>query len=207
MTSPTNPLRPDQIDPLRGIQPTEEAEESMGGNFAQMMGPSANKISQSTAPSPMNVLSGTNPVSGPSYDTMQSQLGLTQNQLSDMQAQMRTPGLRIRPQDKDLLTNHMMNASDNLRVVNTKLGINNPPPTTLDGPLGKFIGLLNGGSEQILSAKQQLSSFAQTPDKLNPAEMLLVQVKINQAQQQIEFSSMLLSKVVDDFKQLMNIQI
>lgn len=208
MTSPTNPLRPDQIDPLRGIQPSQEAEEGSGGNFAEMMGQSMSKTTQSSAPSPMNVLAGTNPVSGPSYDTMQSQLGMAQSNLANMQTQMQMQGLKIRPQDRDLLTNQMMNANDNLSVVNAKLGLPQPQvPSPVTGPLGKFLGLINSGSQQILDAKQQLSSYAQTPDKLNPAEMLLVQVKINQAQQQIEFSSILLSKVVDDFKQLMNIQI
>jgi hypothetical protein len=69
------------------------------------------------------------------------------------------------------------------------------------------MSLINDGSSQIAGAKQKLADFAHSNGTLNPAELLLVQVKINQAQQQIEFSSMLLSKAVDDFKQLMNIQI
>lgn len=206
--TPGNPIRPDQIDPLRSIQPTQETEEGMGGNFAEMMQPGSTKMSPSQAPSPMNILPGTNPVSGPSYETMQKGLQVSQNQLSDMQAQAQTPNLRIKPQDNTLLTKNMTNANENLRTVNTKIGVDpGPHPKALDGPLGKFVGLINDGSNQISSAKQQLSKISSDPTSLNPAEMLLVQVKINQAQQQIEFSSILLSKVVDDFKQLMNIQI
>lgn len=208
MASPTNPLRPDQIYSTRGIQPAQENQEQIGGNFAEMMqNPQAKNIG-SSAPSPMNILPGTNPVSGPSYDTMQTQLAMATNNINDMQIQSQTPGLKIRPQDKDQLVKNMSLASDNLRTANTKLGVDpGPNPVPSDGPLGKFLSLINDGSQQISSAKQKLSSIASEPGKLNPAEMLLVQVKINQAQQQIEFSSILLSKVVDDFKQLMNIQI
>jgi hypothetical protein len=156
----------------------------------------------------MNILPGTSPMSGPSLNTVQSQLVNAQSNISDMQAQMQTPGLKIRAQDKDLLTKNMSSATDNLRAANGKLGVNpGPMPEPLTGPLGKFMSLINDGSSQIAGAKQKLADFAHSNGTLNPAELLLVQVKINQAQQQIEFSSMLLSKAVDDFKQLMNIQI
>lgn len=208
MASPTNPLRPDQIDPLRSIQPTEETEEGVGGNFADMMQSPSIKSQNSLAPSPMNILPGTNPVGGPSVDTMQSQLVNSQNSMNDMNSQASYPGLKVTPQDREMLVKNMSQATTNLRAANTKLGLNpGPAPQAQDGPLGKFLSLLNDGTAQISQAKQKLASIASTPGALNPAQMLMVQVKINQAQQQIEFSSILLSKVVDDFKQLMNIQI
>jgi hypothetical protein len=209
MTSPTNPLRPDQIDPTRSIQPSQEIEEGTGSNsFAEMMQSPATMTQSSQAPSPMNILPGTKPISGPSYDTMQTQLVQSGSNISDMQQQMNTPGLRIKPQDKEMLVKNMTNASSNLRAANTKLGINpGPSPEPAEGPFGKFLSLINDGTAQIASAKQRLANISSSGGTINPAEMLMVQVKINQAQQQIEFSSILLSKVVDDFKQLMNIQI
>jgi hypothetical protein len=139
---------------------------------------------------------------------MQSQLNVANTGLSNMQAQMQTPGLKIRPQENSALINHMSQASDSLRAANGKLGIEQGPiPPAGEGPFGKFMSLLTDGSSQIASAQNKLNEMSSSPTGLNPAEMLLVQVKINQAQQQIEFSSVLLSKVVDDFKQLMNIQI
>lgn len=209
MTSPTNPLRPDQIDPLKSIQPSQEIEEGGSGNFAEMMQNPAQKNTQSVqAPSPMSILPNVNPVSGPSFDTMQSQLSLANNGINDMQTQMQTPGLKIRPQENAALVNHMSQASDSLRSANAKLGVDQGPmPTPGDGPFGKFMSLITDGSKQIASAQNKLNEMSNSPTGLNPAEMLLVQVKVNQAQQQIEFSSVLLSKVVDDFKQLMNIQI
>lgn len=209
MSNPTNPLRADQIDPLKNIQPSQEIEEGGPSNFAEMM-QNPPKTSQETvqAPSPMSILPSINPVSGPSYETMQSQLNLSKTGLSDMQAQIQTPGLKIKPQENTVLLNHMSQASQTLRAVNTKLGINpEPMPSIKEGPFGKFMSLITDGSNQIASAQNQLNQMSNSPTGLNPAEMLMVQVKINQAQQQIEFSSVLLSKVVDDFKQLMNIQI
>lgn len=208
MTSPTNPLRPDQIEPLKTIQPSQAIEEGAGGNFADMMQNTTTKAPQTTqAPTPMSILPGVNPVSGPSYDTMQSQLKLASNNIQDMQAQMQTPGLKLRPQDNYALVNHMTQASDSLRSANNKIGVDpGPMPSSGDGPFSKFMSLITDGSKQIASAQNKLNDIASSPN-INPGEMLMVQVKINQAQQQIEFSSVLLSKAVDDFKQLMNIQI
>lgn len=209
MTSPTNPLRPDQIDPLKNIQPSQEIEEGGNGDFAEMMQNPTQKMPQSIkAPSPMSILPNLNPVSGPSYDTMQSQLKVANNHLNDMQTQMQTPGLKIRPQEHATLVNHMTQASDALRSANNKLGIDSEPITSSsDGPFSKFMSLITDGSKQIATAQDQLTAMSKTPDQLNPAQMLSVQVKIGQAQQQIEFSSILLGKAVDAFKQLMNIQI
>lgn len=209
MTQPTNPLRPDQIDPLRSIQPSQEIEEEGPGNFAEMMQNPTQKMPQTIkAPSPMSILPNTNPVSGPSYETMQSQLNMATTHINDMQTQMQTPGLKIKPQEHAALINHMSQASDALRSANSKLGIDNEPlASTGDGPFSKFMSLITDGSKQIATAQNQLNDISKSPDQLNPAQMLSVQVKINQAQQQIEFSSILLSKTVDAFKQLMNIQI
>lgn len=212
MTSPTNPLSPDRLDPTRAIQPTQGHEQSpSNGAFAQLMQTPATaqeaQINPSSAPSPMNILPGTHPMGGPSFDSMQSQLNIASSHIADMQAQIQTPGLKIMPQDRDLLSKHLGNATDNLRAVNTKLGVSSPPAEPLTGPLGQFMSLINDGANNIASAKQKLSSIASSTDSLNPTEMLLVQVKVNQAQQQIDFASSILSNTVNAFKTLMNLQI
>lgn len=210
MGSPINPLQPDRIQPAKGINPSESMQENQGQSaFSQIMKEPLNVQTPGTqAPSPMNILPQNNPVSGPSFETMQQSLNASQNNLNDMANQIQTPGLKIKTQDRDTILGNLTQANDHLRTVNTKLGANpGPQPKPLEGPLGAFVSLINGGAQQIAQAKQQLVNISQTPDTLNPAEMLMVQVKMNQAQQQIEFSSVLLSKVVDDFKQLMNIQI
>lgn len=210
MGSPINPLQPDRIQPTKGITPSQPMEENQGQSaFSQIMKePNTVQAQSASAPSPMNILPQNNPVSGPSFETMQQSLNASKVNLDDMSNQIQTPGLKIKTQDRDALLNNLGQANDNLRAANTKLGVNpGPEPKPLEGPLGAFVSLINGGAQQIAQAKQQLVNISQTPDTLNPAEMLMVQVKMNQAQQQIEFSSVLLSKVVDDFKQLMNVQI
>ena len=42
---------------------------------------------------------------------------------------------------------------------------------------------------------------------LNPGDLLLVQIKMNKAQQLIDFSTVVMSKAIDDIKQLFNLQI
>jgi hypothetical protein len=45
------------------------------------------------------------------------------------------------------------------------------------------------------------------PDSLNPADMLLVQVKMNQASNEVQFSTTLMGKVIDSIKQILSTQL
>nr|NGX26748.1 hypothetical protein [Chlamydiota bacterium] len=75
------------------------------------------------------------------------------------------------------------------------------------GPLQKFLGLVTDGQNQLEAAKQKLTDLSAKGEDLRPAEMLMIQIKLNKAQQELEYSSLLLGKAVDDLKMMMNIQL
>ncbi len=81
------------------------------------------------------------------------------------------------------------------------------PPGQFKGPLGKFFAFLNDGVAQLSAAKQQLHQLQEKGGTLSPGDFLLVQVKLNKATQELEYTSVLLSNAVSGFKSLMQVQL
>ncbi len=209
-----NPIKPERIEPSQPIGGGQSSEETTtpSRSFSSYMNetpPSANAM-----PSPFDLPGGKNAqdmnAAGPSMDTVVAKANESQATLGDIANQLGTPNLKLNHSQKYVLQNKLGNASDLLRSANVRLGANPGEPPNLSaatGPLGKFLSLVNDGTAQIANAKQQISSISSQGTEINPADMLLIQMKLNKAQQELEFSSILLSKAVDDFKQLMNTQI
>ena len=73
--------------------------------------------------------------------------------------------------------------------------------------MGKFLNYIGDGQANLAAAQQQLMNLKGKGDALKPADFLAIQIKLAHAQQEIEYASIMLSKAVDDFKTLMNIQL
>ena len=104
----------------------------------------------------------------------------------------------------------MSEANANLRAANAKMGANIPPEPALSnfqGPLGRFLAYLSDGQQQIESAKAHLENLKDKGANLTPGDFLLIQVKMNKAQQQLEYSSVLLANAVNAIKQLSQVQL
>jgi hypothetical protein len=84
---------------------------------------------------------------------------------------------------------------------------NEPDATTFSGPLGKFLALLKDGQSQLASAQKQLQDLKDKGTNITPGDFLLIQVKISKATQELEYTSVLLSNAVQDFKTLMQVQL
>ena len=57
------------------------------------------------------------------------------------------------------------------------------------------------------TVQTQLQQMSKNPDSINPADMILAQSKMNQASNEIQYSTMLLSKVIDSLKQILQTQL
>ena len=146
----------------------------------------------------------------PNVGTIMSQVQLAQNSMSDLQSQLSYPDLKLKASQKYIVKNKLTDANANLRAANAKLGspiLDSRPHGNISGPLGTFLNYVSDGMNQLDSAKQQLASLKSQGHNLTPADFLMIQIKMNKAQQEIDFTSTLLGKCVDDFKQLMNIQL
>jgi hypothetical protein len=203
LTNPTN---------VQGLNPVDQNVSSEAGKrpFSDYMKEEpVGKGIQS--PTPMQALSPASTIGGPpTIATMQEQIRATSSQLGDLNQKLNTPNLKLKPSQKFLVKSKLEDAHQNIRDSAQKLGVDVGPPLDLRGqqnPIAKFIALLGDGQNQLESAQQMLSKYAESNEQVNPADLLLAQVKIGRAQQQIDFSSVVLSKAVEDIKTLFNVQI
>ena len=147
----------------------------------------------------------------PNVNTIMSQVQLAQNSMSDLHSQLSYPDLKLKASQKYIVKNKLTDANASLRAANARLGSNNilgnQPHGNIGGPLGTFLNYVTDGMNQLDSAKQQLTALKTQGHNLTPADFLMIQIKMNKAQQEIDFTSTLLGKCVDDFKQIMNIQL
>ncbi len=161
--------------------------------------------------SPFALMQGQIPIATtPSLTTLLAQINNVHSTLGDINTQLNTPKLKLRASTKYLVKSKLSEANENLRTLNAKLGAkisSEPELSQFTGPLGRFFAYVNDGQAQMEQAKSQLESLKKQGGNLSPGDFLLIQVKINKAQQLLEFTSVLLSNAVSDVKQLMQVQL
>ncbi len=209
-----SPLKPDSIQPTAPIG-TESKTLPGSQDFSSLMKPdqggSLTMVGNKVTMSPFDLAKGTPPIAqAPNLNTLTNQINSAQSTMGDLNKQLNYPDLKLKSSQKYLLKNKLTDVNSQLRAANGKMGAQIPPEpvaTKFHGPLGKFLGYLSDGQAQLESAKNQLQSLKDKGQQLTPGDFLLVQVKMNKAQQELDFSSVLLSNAVQDFKMLMQVQI
>jgi len=63
------------------------------------------------------------------------------------------------------------------------------------------------GQQQLNSAATQLRNLNSSGQEINAGEMLLIQVKLQKAQQELDYTSVLLGKAVELVRTILNVQI
>jgi hypothetical protein len=160
--------------------------------------------------SPMELQSKAGISTTPSFQTLLSQAANARDTLGDVEKNLKTPNLQLKRSQSQLLNTKLSNANDHLKAANEKLGAKVPADTQVPpdaNPLTKYLGMVTDGQNKLAEAQAQLQSMNKKGTELRPGDMLLVQVKLAQAQQEIEYSSVLLSQVVGSLKQILNIQL
>lgn len=160
---------------------------------------------------PFDVMQGQSvAASGADVKTLLSQVNTAQTTLGDLNNELNTPKLKLKQSQRWLLQQKFSNANAHLRSANEKLG--NPPSPPFEepkegGPVVKFLSYLADGQNQLKLAHQKLNELNASGKTLQPADLLLIQIKLAKAQQEMEYSSVILSKSIDDMKTLMNVQL
>ncbi len=191
-------------------QPETEAQ-----NFAALMqggpGESGNAATKTAPISPFDLAQiGAKPITTPSMQTLVDQTSGLHNSLSTVQNQLSTPGLSLKSSQKYLVQSKLSDVNTHLRAANTKLGVNAPEVQMPkgSGPLAQYLGYINDGMNQLDTAKQQLAQISSRgTSSLSPADFMLLQLKFNKAQQELDFTSTLLTKSIEGLKTIMNVQI
>ena len=160
--------------------------------------------------SPFDLAQGRVPAAGPNFVTIQHQAKAAQSLFGDISNQLNTPNLKLKQSTKYLLRNKLTSAKGHILSANNKLGApkieeEELPPGS--NPLQKFLSLVTNGQRQLEQTQQQVAALAAKGTDMKPVDFLLVQIKLSKAQQELEYSSLLLGKATDDFKMMMNIQL
>lgn len=203
-TEPIFPTQPTGL-PGRGEVPGQSFASVLQGTPTPMQ--AAGKSSQI---SPFDLVAGQPLTHNPSPETIHTQLQQVRGTLNDVSNQLSTPNLPLKPSQKQLLKSKLLDANGHLRSANEMMGAQIPKPvdpSKFKGPLGRFFGWLTHGQMLMESAGARLHQMGSSGKPLNAGDFLAIQVKIGQAQQELEFSSVLLANAVQAFKTLMQLQI
>ncbi|MBI5346871.1 MAG: hypothetical protein HZB76_07010, partial [Chlamydiae bacterium] len=201
-TGPTDPsglAGPEKIGKDKGLE-SDKSGKPDSGSFQSYLKEAPGKPATPSEISQMELASKSAISTTPSFQSLLGQVSNAQDSLGEIEKNIKTPQLAFKRSQEKLLNSKLNDANDHLKSAVEKLGGNVPSPTDVDkkgGPLAKFVGLLTDGQNKLLAAQNQISAMSKQGKSLSAPDMLLVQVKLSQAQQEIEYSSILLSKVVD----------
>lgn len=208
---------PSDLDPNRSlnsgsITPEEPAEGSSTKSFSSLMQNNlAEQEPNMAAINPMQLAQmATAGVANP--NTILAQIQMMQNNMLNVKGQFSDPNLKLSNAQKITVKNKLTSANANLEAAHRKVGgsldkeDNQNEDSPSQGPISQFLGMLCNGIDQLESTKQHVKTVS-TNGQLSPGDFLMIQIKLAKASQEIEFTGVLLSKTLDGFKQLMNVQI
>ena len=208
---------PEGVFPTEGIEPiqplgSDQKKLVSSTPFQTFMQPTSTESPMTNAPSPFDLshVKGQVIAGKPTVDSILAQVQSTQGAITDAQTHLNTPNLKLNRAQKYLISNKLTDAKAHINSTADKIGID--PLSTKETPAGtnpivKFLAILTDGQQQLESAKQGLFQLQKQGTAINPAELLLMQIKLGKAQHEIEYASVLLAKAVDSMKQFFNIQI
>jgi hypothetical protein len=207
---------PDRITPGKSLEPTGKPitpGQAPEGFETYMQG--AGKTPPGTpaapgGPTPMEAAHGPAiSTSGISYDTLLAQAKTTRDSLGTVEKQLSDQKLKLKRSQSHLVRQKLGDANSYLRAAGAKLGVESPeaklPPTSAG--VARFIAMINDGQDQLAQVQDQLKKMSAHGAQINPGEMMSVQVKMGLAQQEIEYTSTLLSKVIQSITQIINTQL
>jgi exonuclease VII small subunit len=202
------------IDPAQSVEPTgqgpqQEPKTSFGDYMKQT--PAATEAAPSQATSPLDLSKGqVGQAMQPTMGSIQSQFNTTSNTLNTVESQLNTKNLKLKQSQNYLLRNKLSEADTHIRTAASKVGVDvGQPPSLLNkqNPINRYLGLIASSQTQLAQAETKIKQISANGQTLAPGELLLVQIKLNKAQQALDYSSVLLGKAVDDIKMLFNVQI
>lgn len=211
---PVNRINPEELTGSKGVEGQKPTTQPDQKAFQSHMKPTSSDTSAAKPEeglSPMQLQKGSSlPSGGPTLASLLGQVQTTQESLTDIQKKLKTPSMKFKRQHQYLIKNKLTDANGHLRSAQQKLGIESAagkkaPPGS--GPLERFINLVSDGQNRLEQVKHGLQGLGKGGKQINPRDYLLIQIKLSAAQQELEYTSTLLGKMVDAVKTTLNIQI
>lgn len=215
---PTPPDRiPDSITGKKPIeserplsQPSSAFESYMQGTPGQARGNPPSGPTPPQGATPMDLARPVNmQTAGPSLNTILAQTKNVQDSMGTIGQQLNTPNLKLRRSQSHLVKNKLQDANSYIRSTAAKLGVEHPPMQMAPGlsPIARFLAYLGDGQDQLMSVQRKLKELSASPEGISPGDMMFLQIKMSQAQQETEYTSLLLGKVIQSITQLLQTQL
>ncbi len=163
-----------------------------------------------SGPTPMELARPpSRPEGPPTMDSLHTQAQSAQDTLGNIHKQLQTPNLHLQRSQTHLLRNKLTDANDYAKAASKMLGVETPPMKTPQesGSIARFLAYINDGQDQFAAIQTKLKEMSASGQQINSGDMLLLQSKMALAQQEIEYSATLLSRVVSSITTIMGIQL
>lgn len=167
-----------------------------GGNFQEKMGESAQASG--------NLAKGNQP---PTQESINQQMDQTKSSLNDIHEKLAQTNAQLKPSQAKLIKGKLQAAHAHLSTAAKALNITPTKPKSSPNPLEDFMNLTMSAQSTFGKASGQIRKIASEGNQIQPAQMLLLQTEFMKAQQNLEYSSMMISKVVEGFKTMINTQL
>jgi hypothetical protein len=134
----------------------------------------------------------------------------TIDQIEKVKTDLKNSTSKIKPSYQALLKNRLTHIDDSLRVALSKAGVEYTPaaaPSNTLNPVERFVGYLTQSQYQLEHLQDTINELNIAGPNLTPANMLAIQIKVGQVQQQVELFTSLLNKALESTKTLMNVQV
>ncbi|MCB1119480.1 MAG: hypothetical protein KDK65_05930 [Chlamydiia bacterium] len=132
-------------------------------------------------------------------------------QIEEIKTQLQGSKGEIKGSVQNLLRDKLAHIDENLKIALDKAGVEyqlpEPDLAASQTPVQRFLGMLTHGQYQLQTMALELEHISQAKQDLNPAQLLVLQMKVNYVQQELEFFTNLLNKGLESTKTLMNVQV
>lgn len=131
------------------------------------------------------------------------------DKMEQAKTKLATPNLQIQDSVQTLMRNKLTHIDENLRIAFSKAGLEykEKQVAVQANPVERFLGLLTDGQNKLSTLGTEVQKWHANKEDINPANMLLLQIKVGQIQQELEFFSSLLNKSLESTKTIMNVQV
>lgn len=141
--------RPDRLDPIRKIGEEKlpggpTSSQTPGQSFESYMEKAKGKPEAGgPTTTPFDLAKARTPLmQGPTFDSLMAQAKSIHGTLGDINTDLQTKNLKLKPSERHLLRTKLQNANGYLKAANTDLGVKPPPPP----PLPKEASLENSST-------------------------------------------------------------
>ncbi len=135
------------------------------------------------------------------------------NRIEEIKRTLGSPEVSIKHSAQQILQNKLNHIDESLKIALSRAGVEVEPQAIASAnsgrvnPIERFLHFLGDGQNQLQNLGHELRLMGLNNKELSPVNMLAIQVKMGQIQQELELFSSLLNKALESIKTIMNIQV